>query len=87
MTEVTSPATRRWFYEWNGEMVPWQGDLIDKSDIKPTDDQAVDALQDMINKVNQTVAAMQETRNMSISTWTNDDGIFKAEVEKKWGPK
>ena len=84
MTEVTSPATRKWYYEWNGEMVEWQGDLIDKGDIKPSDDQAVAALQDMINNVNQTIVAMEQTRNMSIEPRLRN-GLFGAEVTKRWG--
>jgi len=84
MTEVTSPATRKWYYEWNGEMVEWQGDLIDKGDIKPSDDQAVATLQDMINNVNQTIVAMKQTRNISIEPWLRN-GLFGAEVTKRWG--
>ena len=84
MTEVASPPSRKWFYKDGDEFIPWQGDLIDKNDVKPNDDAAVAALKDMIEKVNQTIESMEATRDMRIELGFNENDLIKVTVSKQW---
>lgn len=85
MPEVVSPPSRDWYYKRGDEFIKWQGDLMDKNDIKPSDDAAVAALREMVEKVNQTVVSMREARDMDIELFiSKTDGTLKVSVVKNW---